>query len=819
MQKTSIKRLLASLLAAVVGMSALASCGGGNTTSSSSGESGSSSQAESSDSDSSASGVPLVVAYDTFNQKFNPFYYTVAYDGDVASVCIDTLLTNDRSGEMVLSGIEGETRTYNGTEYTYDGLADCEIDQGEDTTTYTFKLREGVKFADGEELNADDLIFSLYVVLDPTYTGIITLYSEDIVGLQAYRTQTSDELYEKYGAMYDYFEANGDAGEYGEDMLASYDAAVKQAWTDDLQGIVDNVYQNYAADVASYMPEVDTAALDSSEELKIAYAMLMWSFGSYDSGVLTATDSGETFDIAGGSYPTMEDFYEEVTAKYATAADYDAAGESATGSSVTATAKSDFIVNASAEDESSSESGVPNISGIKKVDDYTVSVTTNGFSATTIYKLAGVPLAPMHYYGDESKYDYEDNQFGFDFGDLSGVENNLEPMGTGPYQLDKYENRTVYLAANENYWKGAPKIKEMQWKETQESDKTAAVGTGTADMAEPQGSIDTLAEISSYNSNGETTGDKLTTYFYDMLGYGLIGINAHNVNVGGEPDSDASKNLRKGFATILAVYRDIAMTSYYGDAAKVIEYSTSASGWAYPSITDPDYKVAYSTDVDGNPIYTDDMTDEERYAAALEAAKGFFMAAGYTWDDATGKFTAAPEGAKMSYEVLIGGGGTGDHPDFLLLEYAREALDSIGITLVINDPSDTNEIWNAKDANTTELWVQSWSLSLDPDPMQIWHSRNVPGLPGSTGSNGANLVDEKMDELIMESRSSSETEYRKAILKQVYELILDWGVEVPVFQRQNIYVFSSERVNIDTITPDITTYWDWMHDLEKLEMN
>ena len=25
------------------------------------------------------------------------------------------------------------------------------------------------------------------------------------------------------------------------------------------------------------------------------------------------------------------------------------------------------------------------------------------------------------------------------------------------------------------------------------------------------------------------------------------------------------------------------------------------------------------------------MTDEERYAAALEAAKGYFIAAGYTW--------------------------------------------------------------------------------------------------------------------------------------------------------------------------------------------
>ena len=81
---------------------------------------------------------------------------------------------------------------------------------------------------------------------------------------------------------------------------------------DDLQATVDYVYENYGADVASYMPEVDTAALDSSEELKIAYAMLMWSFGTYDGGVLTAPDSGETFDIAGGTYPTMDDFYEEV---------------------------------------------------------------------------------------------------------------------------------------------------------------------------------------------------------------------------------------------------------------------------------------------------------------------------------------------------------------------------------------------------------------------------------------------------------------------------------------------------------------------------
>ena len=42
------------------------------------------------------------------------------------------------------------------------------------------------------------------------------------------------------------------------------------------------------------------------------------------------------------------------------------------------------------------------------------------------------------------------------------------------------------------------------------------------------------------------------------------------------------------------------------------------------------------------------MDQAQKYAAALEAAKGFLMAAGYTYDEATGMFTAAPEGAKMS---------------------------------------------------------------------------------------------------------------------------------------------------------------------------
>ena len=129
-------------------------------------------------------------------------------------------------------------------------------------------------------------------------------------------------------------------------------------------------------------------------------------------------------------------------------------------------------------------------------------------------------------------------------------------------------------------------------------------------------------------------------------------MSADNIKVGSDPASEQSKDLRKAIATILAVYRDEGIDSYYGDSASVINYPISNTSWAAPQVTDDGYQIAYSTDVNGNPIYTDGMSTEEKYEAAAQAALGFFEAAGYTVED--GKLTAAPEGAKLGYQVNIG---------------------------------------------------------------------------------------------------------------------------------------------------------------------
>lgn len=128
----------------------------------------------------------------------------------------------------------------------------------------------------------------------------------------------------------------------------------------------------------------------------------------------------------------------------------------------------------------------------------------------------------------------------------------------------------------------------------------------------------------------------------DFSGYGYIGINAKNVKVGEDASSAESKNLRKAFATLCAVYRTEMISSYYAELAQVIQYPISNTSWAAPKETDSGYSEAFTKDVTGQEIYSDTMTTEQKYEAALTAATGYFSAAGYTWDAATGTFTAAP---------------------------------------------------------------------------------------------------------------------------------------------------------------------------------
>ncbi len=753
------KKALALFLALVMCIGVLAGCGGNNTANNSANDT-------TDDTAEDTNTTPLVVSIEQgLEGKFSPYFYLSNADNKIVSLTQVSLLTIDRVGNPVLNGIEGETRSYNGTDYTYYGPADIVVTKNEDgTVTYDVTMRDDIVFSDGETANIDDVIFGLYVYLDPTYDGNATMYSLPIKGLKEYRSGM-EPLYKLLMA----------AGQDNTDFT-NWDEATQTAfWTEGLPA----AGEAFAQSICDYVVNAGYNAEDDSVAAKAAN----WGYELAEDATLT-------------------DFFNAMVAKYE--GDYDLASstEIASGSLWS------YLDPAYTVGISTGESA-PNISGIERTGDYSMRITTTKIDATMIYKLQ-LPIAPMHYYGDESLYDYENNSFGFTKGDLSIVKAKTStPMGAGPYQFKEYTNGVVYYESYDGYYLGAPKIKYFNYMETSEANMITGIQAGTLDIAEPSYSTDVANQVTDINGGDDSLdGPVITTRMYDFLGYGYVGINPNNVKVGDDPSSEASRNLRKAIGTIISVYRDEGIDSYYGETASVINYPISNTSWAAPQVTDDGYQVAYSVDVNGAPIYTEGMSTDEKYAAAKEAALGYLEAAGYTVEN--GKVTAAPEGAKLKYQVDIGGNGQGDHPTFLILKNAAAALAEIGMELYVNDLANANDLYAAYQTGASEMWCAAWGAATDPDMYQLYHSE------GST--NYYQISDPELDELIEAGRMSTDQTYRKGLYKAAMEIIMDWGVEIPIYQRSECYLFSTEHVDISTLPTDMTPYWNALNEIEKLAL-
>ncbi|MDE7084022.1 MAG: hypothetical protein K2O81_02125 [Clostridia bacterium] len=150
---------------------------------------------------------PLRLSIGACDEKFNPMFYTSQNDGTIAGLTQVALITTNSDGKLVV----GEDQPTVALDYleTYYNSANIKIGTGDGSTvdlgensadingstTYEFVIKNGMKFSDGVDLTVMDVLFNLYVYLDPLYNGSNTIYSTKIKGLQAYRQnkQGADE--------------------------------------------------------------------------------------------------------------------------------------------------------------------------------------------------------------------------------------------------------------------------------------------------------------------------------------------------------------------------------------------------------------------------------------------------------------------------------------------------------------------------------------------------------------------------------------------------------------------------------------------------
>ncbi len=85
---------------------------------------------------------------------FNPLTSSTAYDRYIYDLIFTYLLEVEPSGAL-----------------TTDGSLTKEYTVSEDGLVYTFKLREGIKWHDGTDVTADDVVFSYNAIFAPDYKG------------------------------------------------------------------------------------------------------------------------------------------------------------------------------------------------------------------------------------------------------------------------------------------------------------------------------------------------------------------------------------------------------------------------------------------------------------------------------------------------------------------------------------------------------------------------------------------------------------------------------------------------------------------------
>lgn len=226
----------------------------------------------------------------TVDGNFNPFFATSASDVTVLGQTQVSMMTakEDSKGDPIpYCGEDEPTVALNYSEKMLTGDKEAvlsgqgvETDKGAEATytEYQFLIKNGLKFSDGEPLTIDDVLFNLYVYLDPMYTGSATIYSTKIVGLNAYRTQDPN-------ASDDVISSGGDYYAEALQILINF-----QDWLDGETTLDDATGEAYMQDLVTFLEkdlnEIWTASAGTQEAYKEQYYLTQdWEIFLYNIGI------------------------------------------------------------------------------------------------------------------------------------------------------------------------------------------------------------------------------------------------------------------------------------------------------------------------------------------------------------------------------------------------------------------------------------------------------------------------------------------------------------------------------------------------------
>lgn len=385
------------------------------------------------------------------------------------------------------------------------------------------------------------------------------------------------------------------------------------------------------------------------------------------------------------------------------------------------------------------------IEGIKVVDDKNIEITLNAPNAPALWNLGKIQImSKVHYAPDFKK------------GDGAAVTEKLAaPMGTGAYKFISYApGSTLKLEANPDYFKGAPKIKNVEFTVTPEGQELQKVQAGEADMSEATCSEDNVASMKA--------SEFINGFYYPVNGYGMIQWNVQDPKF-----SDAK--VRQALA--YALNREAVVKQVYGQYGKVSNVPVPQGSWGYT---------------------TDGTTD---YKFDIEKAKTLLKEAGWAINSSTQKLEKDGKAFVINFTATSGNPVTD-----IMLPLMKEDYAKLGIDVTI-ETADFATLLKGYNEGTLDACFLGMALTT-PDPDQsITFKTDAP-------QNFYKYSNSKMDELFKKELAETDTAKRTEIFKELNKLFNSELPIFPIYQRNEYWVINSRIENIQPFGPFREPFFD-----------
>jgi len=387
---------------------------------------------------------------------------------------------------------------------------------------------------------------------------------------------------------------------------------------------------------------------------------------------------------------------------------------------------------------------------VKKLGDYQVRFTSKKKYWRAFINCAGLSIVPKHLFEKDKGPAFNSSEWG------------RKPVGTGPYKFVRWDaKQKVVLERNPNYWfaRRTPHIDRIVFKFiTDETAAMEAVKKQEIDDYEP------TAEQWMREATESIVTDHFRRMKFNGLFFNYIGWNEKTVFF---------QDRRVRLAMTYSVPREEILKYRLYDLGSVVSGPFYVNSDAYDRSIEP-------------------------WPYDLDKARRLLDEAG--WKDTNGDGIRDKNGKAFRFQLLVPQGR------MLYRDIAVRLLGElkkIGVEMSLRELDWASFIKELDDQNFEAVSL-GWSLSLEEDPYQLWHSSQT----GASGSNFVWFSSAEADKLIEESRSEFDEAKRNVLFRRLHRILHEEQPYTFLFNRPTLELLNQRFENVKEY-PLGTDLLDW----------